>query len=166
MLSFFSPSTHVLSYDPFLFDRHLGDTQKFIGYRRFRRPPLLGKRRSALDFWRFWKFLIFVKNVVFGHFGGALETRGFRKFQFFWFWVDFKILVFLIFWAVWKFWWEATALCLWVSVSHPPNHVRKGLVARFLTILKISDFCQKFGFWCFGGHWTLGDSRNFNFFDV
>ena len=64
-----------------------------------------------------------------------------------------------------------------MSVSHPPNHVRKGLVARFLTILKISDFCQKFGFWVFlevTGHSgileisifsILGRFQNFGFFD-
>ena len=43
-----------------------------------------------------------------------------------------------------------TILKIFIS-SHPPNHVRTGLVGRFLAILKISDFCQKFEFWVFWG---------------
>ena len=67
------------------------------------------------------------------------------------------------------------ALCLWVSVSHPPKHVRTGLVGRFLAILQISDFCQKFEFWVFWGvighsgslemsvFLVFGRSQNFDF---
>ena len=54
------------------------------------------------NFWRFWKFQIFVKNLVFDHFGRALDTRGLWRCQFFWFLVDLKILIFLVFWSVWK----------------------------------------------------------------
>ena len=37
--------------------------------------------------------MIFVKNLVFEHFGRSLEARGFWKCRFFWFLVDFKILI-------------------------------------------------------------------------
>ena len=53
---------------------------------------------------------------------------------------------------------------MWVSVSHPPNHIRKGLVARFLTILKISDFCQKFVFGYFGRSLDTRGFWKFQFF--
>ena len=64
-------------------------TARFMGYRRFRRPPLLGKRRTALDFWRFSKFRIFVKKIDFGVFwevtgrSGILEISVFLLFSWF-----------------------------------------------------------------------------------
>merc|ERR1712078_522587 len=94
------------------------------------------------------------------------------KIQFVWFLIYFVFLSFWFFgffWAVWKFWREATALCLWVSVAHTPNHVRKGLVARFLTILEFSIFVKNLILGYFGrpldtrGFWK---SQFFGFYQI
>ena len=120
---------------------------------------------QKIEFWVFWG--------VIGH-SGSLEMSIFLVFgrsQ------NFDFLGF--FWSVWKFWWAAMALCLWVSVwckdssglvAHPPNHMIK--MAQYLIQNSIFDDFENFWFlsknWCLnmlGGHWTLGDSGNFNFFD-
>ena len=46
-----------------------------------------------------------------------MGSLGVRKSQFLSFLIDFDFLIFLVFWVVGKFWREATALCLWVSVG-------------------------------------------------
>ena len=66
----------------------------FMGYRRFRRPPLLGKRRTALvaRFLTILKIFEICQKSIFGHFWGSLDTQGFRKCQFFCVLVDLGFL--------------------------------------------------------------------------
>ena len=97
-----------------------------------------GPRRSIFDDVENFEFLS--KNWFLNVFGGHWRLRDFENFDFLskiWFlhvfgghwrlgdsgnfnFFDFgsisKFCFFLIFWVVGKFWWEATALCLWVSV--------------------------------------------------
>ena len=52
---------------------------RFMGYRRFRRPPLLGERRMALvaHFCTIFKISNFCKKLISGCCGKSLDTRGF-----------------------------------------------------------------------------------------
>ena len=98
-----------------------------MGYRRFRRPPLLGKRRTALvaRFLTILKIFEICQKSIFGHFWGSLDTQGFRKCQFFCVLVDLGFLEnfdFLGFLGGLEILAGGSGAVL---VAHPPNHVRR-----------------------------------------